>query len=57
MRLSAVVARESDLDVCHFDVEQAFFQSNLDEDVFMKVPQGCGKLSGKNIALNKSLYG
>ena len=27
------------LDVCHFDVEQAFVQSKLDEDVFCAYPE------------------
>ena len=43
--------------MCHFDVEQAFVQSKLDEDVFLRLPRGCGRLSGKIVRLNKSLYG
>ena len=43
--------------MCHFDVEQAFVQSKLDEDVFLRLPKGCGHLSGKIVRLNKSLYG
>ena len=57
MRLLSAIACELDLDVCHFDVEQAFVQSKLDEDVFMRLPRGCGRLSGKVVRLNKSLYG
>ena len=34
MRSLGAIACELDLDVCHFDVEQAFVQSKLDEDVF-----------------------
>ena len=26
------------------------------EDVFMRLPEGCGALSGKIVKLNKSLY-
>ena len=48
---------ERDLDFCHFDVDQAFVQSHLDEDVFLRLPKGCGKLSGKVVRLNKRLYG
>ena len=33
MRLLSAIACELDLDVCHFDVEQAFVQSKLNEDV------------------------
>ena len=43
--------------MCHFDVEQAFVQSKLDEDVFLRLPRGCGRLSGKVVRLNKCLYG
>ena len=52
-----MIAFELDLDVCHFDVEQAFVQSKLDEDVFLRLPKGCGSLSGKIVQLSKSLYG
>ena len=57
MRLLSAIACELDLDVCHFDVEQAFVQSKLDEDVFLRLRRGCGRLSGKVVRLNKSLYG
>ena len=40
-----------------FDIEQAFVQSDLEEDVYMRLPPGCGRLSGKIIRLNKNLYG
>ena len=57
MRLLSAIACELDLDVCHFDVEQAFLQSKLDEDVFLRLPKGYGRLSSKIVLLNKSLYG
>ena len=44
------------MDPCHFDVDQAFVQSDLEEDVFLRLPKGCGDLSGKVVRLNKSLY-
>ena len=40
-----------------FDIEQAFVQSDLEENVFMGLPQGCGGNSGKIEKLNKSVYG
>ena len=40
VRLLSAIACELDLDVCHFDVEQAFVQSKLDEDVFLRLPRG-----------------
>ena len=57
MRLVSAIAYELDLDLCHFDVDQAFVQSQLDEDVYLRLPKGCGKLSGKLVRLKKGLYG
>ena len=57
MRLLSTIDCELDLDVSHFDVEQAFVQSKLDKDVFLRLPNGCGNLSGKIVRLNKNLYG
>ena len=34
MRLLSAIACECDLDLCHFDVDQAFVQSDLEEDIF-----------------------
>ena len=56
VRLLSAIACECDLDLYHFDVDQAFVQSDL-EDVFLRLPKGCGDLSGKVVRLNKSLYG
>ena len=56
MRLLSAIDCELDLDVCHFDVEQAFVQSKLDEDVFLRLPKGSGSLSGKIVRLKKSFY-
>ena len=57
IRLLTAIACELDLDLCHFDAEQAFVQSTLDEDVYLRLPQGCGNLSGKVVKLGRSLYG
>ena len=57
IRLLTALACELNLDLCHFDAEQAFVQSTLDEDVYLRLPQGCGNLSGKVVKLGRSLYG
>ena len=57
VRLLSAVACELDLDLCHFDVGQAFVQSHLDVDVFLRLPKGCSRLSGKVVRFNISLYG
>ncbi|CAB1115707.1 unnamed protein product [Ectocarpus sp. CCAP 1310/34] len=51
VRLLAALACEQNLDLCHFDIQQAFVQSELEEDVFMRLPQGCGWLSGLFVEL------
>ena len=55
IRLMAAIACELQLDLCHFDVQQAFVQAELKEVVLMRMPQGCGALSGKAFRLNRSL--
>ena len=57
MRLLSAIAYELDFNFCHFDVDQAFVQSQLDEDAFLRLPKRFGKLSGKVVRLNKRLYG
>ena len=57
IRLLGASACELDLNLRHFDAEHAFVQSNLDKDVFMRLPRGCGEMSGKVVRLNRSLYG
>ena len=57
IRLLVALACKYDLELLHWDIEQAFIQSKLDHEVFMKLPPGCGSMSGKVVRLNKSLYG
>ena len=38
VRLLAALACEMDLDLCHFDAEQAFVQSDVDEVVYIRLP-------------------
>ena len=57
VRLLSAIACQCDLDLCYFDVDQAFVQSDLEKDIFLRLPKGCGDLSGKVVRLNKSLYG
>ena len=57
VRLLAAVACELGYDLCHSDADQAFVQSRLKELVYMRLPAGCGSLSGKIVVLKRSLYG
>ena len=38
-------------------IDQAFVRAYLAQDVHMRLPEGCGSLSGKVLTLSKSLYG
>ena len=57
IRMMAAIACELPLDLLYFDVQQAFVQDELQELVLMRMPQGCGDLSGKVTHLNRSLCG
>ena len=57
VRLLSEIACECDLNLCHFDGDQTFVQSRLDENVFLRLPRGSRKMSGKVVRLNKRLYG
>ena len=56
-RLLAAITCEFGWDLCNFDAEQAFVQSKLDDVVFIRLPPGCGDLSGEVVKLGRSLYG
>ena len=42
VRLLNGIAFELDFDLCHFDLDEAFVQSKLDEGVFLPLPKGHG---------------
>ena len=56
-RLLEAIACELGLSLCHFDAKQAFDESSLEEDVFMRLPPGCGEMFGKIVRLTRSLHG
>ena len=55
-RLIAAMACKLDCDLRHLDVDQAFIQADLDTEIFLRLPRGCGEISGKVVLLNKALY-
>ena len=56
VRLLAALACEHDLELCHFDIDQAFVREDLAENVYMRLPEGFGSLSEKIVKLSKSFY-
>ena len=53
----AAIANEKGLPVFHLDVSQAVVQAPLEEEMYMRLPPGCGELSGKVVKLLKCQYG
>lgn len=54
--LLSIAAREK-FEIQQFDVKTAFLYGELDEDIYMEVPEGVQAASGYVCKLNKSLYG
>lgn len=40
----------------HFDIQLALVQAPLEENIYIKVPPGCGDLAGKRVGLNIGLH-
>ena len=57
IKVALAVAVQNDWPLYHFDVKQAFVQAKLDTDVYMTLPYGCGKTTGKVARLDRALYG
>ena len=59
LRTLLVVAGKTGMKVRHFDVKTAFLNGNLDEDVYMKQPEGFLVKEKEDLVckLNKSIYG
>ena len=57
VKMLVAVAIEKGLPVYHLDVSQAFVQAPLKQTFFMRLPPGCGELSGKIVRLLKCQYG
>ena len=47
VRLLSAIACECNLNLYIFDVDQAFVQSGLEEEVFLRLSKGCSDLPGK----------
>ena len=57
VKLILAVANEKRLPLRHFDVAQAYIRASLDEEVYMKLPGGCGEKSNKTTKLERAIYG
>ncbi|CAN0300872.1 unnamed protein product [Discosporangium mesarthrocarpum] len=50
------LAASKNWELKHWDVKQAFTQADVEEDIYVRLCDGCGDLSGKVVKLLKSLY-
>ena len=57
IRFLTTIACALDWELWHYDVEQAFVQADLAEDMYARLPNGCGSLSGRVVKLVRALYG
>lgn len=57
IRLIGIIACLYDWDLRHFDVREASVQSDMDTEIYIRLPPGCGFMSGQVVKLNKSVYG
>ena len=57
VKIAVAVANEQGWFLRHLDVKQAFIQAHLDEAVYMRLPAGCGDMSGEIILLQRAVYG
>ena len=57
IKLVLSVANEKELSLRHFDVAQAYIRASLDEEVYMKLPEGGGEQSKRTAKLGKAVYG
>lgn len=55
VQLSAAAAFEQNLTLRHHDIEHTFVRSRLEEDVFIRLPPGCGSWYGKGVRVNRPL--
>lgn len=57
IRLLMAFAVKLNLEIDHLDVETAFLNGNLDEEIYMEQPEGFSNNKSKVCLLKKSLYG
>ena len=57
IRILCALAVRLRLHFHHLDVETAFLNGKLDNELYLKLPHDCGKFSGQLKRLHKSMYG
>ena len=57
VRMALFLADLNDMDVIAADVGNAFLHGKTREKLWTKAGRGCGKLEGKYLVIDRSLYG
>ncbi|CAB1100493.1 unnamed protein product [Ectocarpus sp. CCAP 1310/34] len=57
IKLMLAVASKKGMNLNHWDVKQAYTHATLDEEVFLKLPAGCGDKSHKIAKAERAIYG
>ena len=57
LRLFLAVAAKENLEISHFDIKNAFTESKLKEDIYLKPPEGVKVTEGMVLKALRSLYG
>ena len=57
IKLVLAVANEKGIPLRHLDVAQAYIRASLDEEVNMRLPEGCGEQSKRTVKLERAIYG
>lgn len=57
VRVLLALAASRDYEIGQFDIKTAFLNGDLDEEIYMKIPEGVSAAEGLVCKLNKSLYG
>lgn len=56
IRSLIATAVEQGMDLLHMGAEQAIVQSNIDTDIYMRLPPRCGELPGKVVLVHNSVW-
>ena len=57
VKMIAAITNEKCSPVFHLDVSQVFVQAPVEEEIYMRLPLGCGEISRKVVKLLKCQYG
>ena len=57
IKTTLAVATEKGVGPFHWDIRQAYIHAKLKEEVYMRLPQGSGVISGKVCKVERALYG